>query len=84
MKYSLKSFEIRYSYLLESYMYEISINQILNILIYSTDYMPKNISLATDEIKPYNLMPVYGEFKTWFYAEMTELRISTFTHETFL
>lgn len=30
------------------------------LFVDDTDYMPKNISLATDEIKPYNLMPVYG------------------------
>lgn len=28
---------------------------------FSTDIIPRNIALATDRIKPYNVMPVYGK-----------------------
>ena len=30
------------------------------LLLFSTDIVPENIALATDENKPYNIMPVYG------------------------
>lgn len=32
-------------------------------LFFSTDVIPENIALATDKIKPYNVMPVYGKLK---------------------
>ena len=36
------------------------------LLLFSSDIVPENIALATDETKPYNIMPVYG---TLFYDE---------------
>jgi len=29
----------------------------------STDILPENIALATQKIKPYNVMPVYGKWQ---------------------